>query len=157
MGDINGVLPGLPAICGKPVHIAFDGGQLTSVSVGGRYHASRGHMAGMPTRWYIFTLRRGDLRGQHWFCRRRCPRERIPCLPWPLGTPDFHHIYVAGDLHVRGARDSPCTYPSPPKGRYRSTSSHHATAEGNCRCARYDFSLRSNSDDCHRTLKQAPT
>jgi hypothetical protein len=30
MGEITGVLPGLPAICGKPVHIAFDGGQLTS-------------------------------------------------------------------------------------------------------------------------------
>src|SRR5208337_1317404 len=30
MGEITGVLAGLPAICGKPVHIAFDGGQLTS-------------------------------------------------------------------------------------------------------------------------------
>ena len=30
MGEITGVLAGLPAICGKPVHMAFDGGQLTS-------------------------------------------------------------------------------------------------------------------------------
>jgi hypothetical protein len=30
MDDGNGVLPGLPAVCGKPVHVAFDGGQLTS-------------------------------------------------------------------------------------------------------------------------------
>ncbi|CCG42364.1 transposase (fragment) [Magnetospirillum molischianum DSM 120] len=30
MGEVTGVLPGLPAICGKPVHVAFDGGQLTS-------------------------------------------------------------------------------------------------------------------------------
>jgi len=30
MTDRNGVLPGLPPVCGKPVHMAFDGGQLTS-------------------------------------------------------------------------------------------------------------------------------
>lgn len=30
MEDIIRVLPGLPPISGKPVHIAFDGGQLTS-------------------------------------------------------------------------------------------------------------------------------
>ncbi len=30
MGEITGILPGLPPVCGKPLHIAFDGGQLTS-------------------------------------------------------------------------------------------------------------------------------
>ena len=30
MDDGNAVLPGLPAVSGKPVHIAFDGGQMTS-------------------------------------------------------------------------------------------------------------------------------
>lgn len=30
MGEITGILPGLPPVCGKPVHVAFDGGQLTS-------------------------------------------------------------------------------------------------------------------------------
>ena len=30
MEEITGFLPGLPAISGKPVQIAFDGGQLTS-------------------------------------------------------------------------------------------------------------------------------
>jgi len=30
MEENSPTLPGLPAICGKPVHIAFDGGQLTS-------------------------------------------------------------------------------------------------------------------------------
>jgi len=30
MGEITGVLPGLSPVCGKPVHVAFDGGQLTS-------------------------------------------------------------------------------------------------------------------------------
>jgi hypothetical protein len=26
----TGILPGLPAVVGKPVHVAFDGGRLTS-------------------------------------------------------------------------------------------------------------------------------
>ena len=30
MTDGSAVLPGLPAVCGKPVHVAFDGGRLTS-------------------------------------------------------------------------------------------------------------------------------
>jgi Transposase DDE domain group 1 len=30
MDNRNGVLPGLPPVCGKPVHVAFDGGQMTS-------------------------------------------------------------------------------------------------------------------------------
>ncbi len=30
MGEIAGILPGLPPLCGKPVHVAFDGDQLTS-------------------------------------------------------------------------------------------------------------------------------
>ena len=30
MTDGTGVLPGLPAVCGKPVHVAADGGRLTS-------------------------------------------------------------------------------------------------------------------------------
>src|SRR5271170_938272 len=30
MGEGTGVLPGLPAVAGKPVHVAFDGGRLTS-------------------------------------------------------------------------------------------------------------------------------
>lgn len=30
MGEITGILPGLPAVYGKPVHVAFDGGRLTS-------------------------------------------------------------------------------------------------------------------------------
>src|SRR5277367_4875410 len=30
MGEGTGVLPGLPAVAGKPVHIGFDGGRLTS-------------------------------------------------------------------------------------------------------------------------------
>jgi hypothetical protein len=30
MTDSTGILPGLPAIAGKPVHVAFDGGRLTS-------------------------------------------------------------------------------------------------------------------------------
>src|SRR5918997_5350211 len=30
MGENTGVLPGLPAVAGKPVHVAFDGGRLTS-------------------------------------------------------------------------------------------------------------------------------
>jgi Transposase DDE domain group 1 len=30
MAESNGLLPGFPALCGKPVHVAFDGGRLTS-------------------------------------------------------------------------------------------------------------------------------
>ena len=30
MGEATGILPGLPAVAGKPVHIGFDGGQMTS-------------------------------------------------------------------------------------------------------------------------------
>ena len=30
MDDSTGILPGLPSVMGKPVHVAFDGGQLTS-------------------------------------------------------------------------------------------------------------------------------
>ena len=30
MAESNGLLPGFPAVCGKPVHVAFDGGRLTS-------------------------------------------------------------------------------------------------------------------------------
>ena len=30
MDETTGILPGLPAIAGKPVHVGFDGGQLTS-------------------------------------------------------------------------------------------------------------------------------
>src|ERR1700686_1016800 len=30
MDDSTGILPGLPAVGGKPVHVAFDGGRLTS-------------------------------------------------------------------------------------------------------------------------------
>ena len=30
MGEGTGILPGLPAVAGKPVHIAFDGGRVTS-------------------------------------------------------------------------------------------------------------------------------
>ena len=30
MDELTGVLPGLPPVCGKPVHVTFDGGQLTS-------------------------------------------------------------------------------------------------------------------------------
>jgi hypothetical protein len=30
MTDGSAVLPGLPPVCGKPVHVAFDGGRLTS-------------------------------------------------------------------------------------------------------------------------------
>jgi hypothetical protein len=30
MEEATGVLPGLPAVAGKPVHVAFDGGRLTS-------------------------------------------------------------------------------------------------------------------------------
>jgi hypothetical protein len=30
MDDGTGILPGLPAVAGKPVHVAFDGGRLTS-------------------------------------------------------------------------------------------------------------------------------
>src|SRR3954452_10235420 len=30
MGEGTGILPGLPAVAGKPVHVAFDGGQMTS-------------------------------------------------------------------------------------------------------------------------------
>jgi hypothetical protein len=30
MAESNGLLPGFPAVCGKPVHLAFDGGRLTS-------------------------------------------------------------------------------------------------------------------------------
>ena len=30
MDDSTGVLPGLPSVMGKPVHVAFDGGQMTS-------------------------------------------------------------------------------------------------------------------------------
>src|SRR5271165_1622578 len=30
MGEGTGILPGLPSVMGKPVHIAFDGGRLTS-------------------------------------------------------------------------------------------------------------------------------
>jgi hypothetical protein len=28
--EVTGILPGLPAVAGKPVHVGFDGGQLTS-------------------------------------------------------------------------------------------------------------------------------
>jgi hypothetical protein len=30
MAEATGILPGLPAIAGKPVHFGFDGGRLTS-------------------------------------------------------------------------------------------------------------------------------
>jgi hypothetical protein len=30
MDEGTGILPGLPAVRGKPVHVAFDGGQMTS-------------------------------------------------------------------------------------------------------------------------------
>jgi Transposase DDE domain group 1 len=30
MGEDTGILPGVPAVAGKPVHVAFDGGRLTS-------------------------------------------------------------------------------------------------------------------------------
>src|SRR5947209_11193160 len=30
MDESTGILPGLPAVAGKPVHVAFDGGRLTS-------------------------------------------------------------------------------------------------------------------------------
>ena len=30
MDDSTGILPGLPSVMGKPVHVAFDGGQMTS-------------------------------------------------------------------------------------------------------------------------------
>ena len=30
MGESTGILPGLPAVAGKPVHVAFNGGRLTS-------------------------------------------------------------------------------------------------------------------------------
>jgi len=30
MTERTGILPGLPAVAGKPVHVAFDGGRLTS-------------------------------------------------------------------------------------------------------------------------------
>ena len=30
MGEGTGILPGLPAVAGKPVHVSFDGGRLTS-------------------------------------------------------------------------------------------------------------------------------
>src|SRR5580700_8017882 len=30
MDEASGILPGLPAVAGKPVHVGFDGGRLTS-------------------------------------------------------------------------------------------------------------------------------
>ena len=30
MEEGTGILPGLPAVAGKPVHVGFDGGRLTS-------------------------------------------------------------------------------------------------------------------------------
>src|SRR4051795_8794252 len=30
MAESTGLLPGLPAVAGKPVHVGFDGGRLTS-------------------------------------------------------------------------------------------------------------------------------
>ena len=30
MDEVTGILPGLPAVAGKPVHVGFDGGRLTS-------------------------------------------------------------------------------------------------------------------------------
>ena len=30
MDDSTGILPGLPSVKGKPVHVAFDGGRMTS-------------------------------------------------------------------------------------------------------------------------------
>ncbi len=30
MTESTGILPGLPAVAGKPVHVAFDGGRFTS-------------------------------------------------------------------------------------------------------------------------------
>ncbi len=30
MDETTGILPGLPAVGGKPVHVGFDGGRLTS-------------------------------------------------------------------------------------------------------------------------------
>ena len=30
MDDSTGILPGLPSVMGKPVHVAFDGGRMTS-------------------------------------------------------------------------------------------------------------------------------
>lgn len=30
MDEGKGILPGLPAVAGKPVHVTFDGGRLTS-------------------------------------------------------------------------------------------------------------------------------
>ncbi len=30
MAETTGILPGLPGLAGKPVHVGFDGGRLTS-------------------------------------------------------------------------------------------------------------------------------
>jgi hypothetical protein len=30
MDETTGILPGLPSVRGEPVHVAFDGGQMTS-------------------------------------------------------------------------------------------------------------------------------
>jgi DDE family transposase len=30
MDEATGILPGLPAVAGRPVHVGFDGGRLTS-------------------------------------------------------------------------------------------------------------------------------
>ena len=30
MDEATGILPGLPTVAGKPVHVGFDGGRLTS-------------------------------------------------------------------------------------------------------------------------------
>jgi hypothetical protein len=50
MDESTGILPGLPVVAGKPVHIGFDGGRLIS-DAGILLLAAVESGAGSPTAW----------------------------------------------------------------------------------------------------------
>jgi hypothetical protein len=69
MAEGTGILPGLPAVAGKPVHIGFDGGLMTSDT---GYCCWRGSSSGSESRrgWPIASRAHARRNG----CGIRSPR-----------------------------------------------------------------------------------
>ena len=51
MDEGTGILPGLPPVAGKPVHLSFDGGRLTSDA--GILLLAAVEQRGLPTGWRL--------------------------------------------------------------------------------------------------------
>ena len=62
MTEGTGILPGLPAVAGKPVHVAFDGGRLTS-DAGILLLAAVEQRLGSPNGWPPASKTRAILTG----------------------------------------------------------------------------------------------